>query len=137
MRLRQCRVDGCYAVVTPPGRYCPRHQGVGEAKAARDKARDAAQWDKAHAANPGQAAVWRSGRWRKMRAAWLKAHPSCVVCGNQGTSVDHIVPHRGDVALAYDAGNLQTLCHRCHFIKTRAERGRNPYPVAEKRGPRA
>lgn len=31
-----------------------------------------------------------------------------------GTVVDHITPHKGDEALFFDQGNLQTLCKPCH-----------------------
>jgi 5-methylcytosine-specific restriction endonuclease McrA len=30
------------------------------------------------------------------------------------TVVDHIRPHKGDVALFWDSNNLQTLCTGCH-----------------------
>ena len=30
------------------------------------------------------------------------------------TVVDHIKPHRGDIDLAYDPDNLQSLCKPCH-----------------------
>lgn len=30
------------------------------------------------------------------------------------TVVDHIVPHRGDVALFHDEANLASLCAACH-----------------------
>lgn len=30
------------------------------------------------------------------------------------TVVDHIKPHRGDRALAFDPDNLQSLCKPCH-----------------------
>ena len=58
-------------------------------------------------------------RWRKLRAAVLAAEPLCRYCKAQGrttaaTVVDHIRPHKGDVALFYDTANLQPLCKRCH-----------------------
>ena len=39
------------------------------------------------------------------------------------TIVDHIVPHKGDLALFYDQTNWQSLCKRHHDIKTAAEDG--------------
>jgi len=38
--------------------------------------------------------------------------------------VDHIIPHRGDLALFWDEkNNWQALCHRCHSRKTAREDG--------------
>ena len=53
----------------------------------------------------------------------LLAHPLCVECESQGritpaTVVDHIVPHKGNLELFWDEGNLQTLCKQCHDSKT-------------------
>nr|WP_251447162.1 HNH endonuclease signature motif containing protein [Vermiculatibacterium agrestimuris] len=61
-----------------------------------------------------------------MRYAQLLNEPFCRECAKRGervraTDVDHIRPHRGDPALFYDTGNLQSLCHRCHSAKTRKE----------------
>ena len=37
------------------------------------------------------------------------------------TKTDHVVPHRGDRVLFWDAiNNWQSLCERCHNTKTRA-----------------
>jgi 5-methylcytosine-specific restriction enzyme A len=37
------------------------------------------------------------------------------------TQTDHVVPHRGDKVLFWDArGNWQALCDDCHTRKTRA-----------------
>jgi 5-methylcytosine-specific restriction protein A len=90
---------------------------------------------------------WRSGltstqrgygsRWRKFRQIWLRGHP---LCGDRATStskehsqclregraipasdVDHIVPHRGDQTAFWDYYNLQSLCSKCHAIKSQKE----------------
>jgi len=59
------------------------------------------------------------GKWQRARVAFLMAHPLCVFCEARGivsvaTVVDHIVPHRGDMALFWDRGNWQPLCKLCH-----------------------
>lgn len=121
MRLTQCRVDGCYAICTPPETHCPRHQGIKAAQVARQSATNSSQWSKFHAANPEMAAIWKSGRWRKMRAAHLKANPLCACCPSPATTVHHVRPHRGDPAIAFDAANLVALCKPCHDRASRAQ----------------
>ncbi len=65
-------------------------------------------------------------RWRKARKIFLKLHPLCVKCHEEGkltkaTVVDHIIPHRGDKDLFWDESNWQALCKSCHDKKTMTE----------------
>lgn len=58
-------------------------------------------------------------RWDKARRHWLAGHPLCVMCEAAGrltpaTVVDHVKPHKGDVALFWDASNWQSLCKQHH-----------------------
>lgn len=67
-------------------------------------------------------------RWRKARAAYLRAYPLCVECEASGkleraTVVDHVIPHRGDAALFWNRANWQSLCATHHNRKTAAEDG--------------
>lgn len=67
--------------------------------------------------------------WRKFRTVWLMDNPLCAYCLKLGkvtpaTVVDHIVPHRGDMALFWQAGNHQSLCKRCHDSTKRREENR-------------
>lgn len=62
-------------------------------------------------------------RWDAARLAYLSQHPLCSTCDKVGHTtiaavVDHVVPHRGDMALFWDEGNWQPLCKRCHDTKT-------------------
>lgn len=67
--------------------------------------------------------------WQAARKAFLTAHPLCVYCERMGkvvaaSVVDHVTPHKGDLALFWDRGNWQALCKPCHdSIKQREERG--------------
>jgi len=68
------------------------------------------------------------GRWRKARLAYLRAHPTCVRCAQDGrvtlaTVVDHKTPHRGNYELMWDVGNWQALCKWHHDSKTAKEDG--------------
>ena len=68
-------------------------------------------------------------RWQKTRVIYLANHPLCVYCERAGrltpaTVVDHIIPHRGDMALFWDEDNWQALCKKCHdSAKAREEHG--------------
>jgi hypothetical protein len=71
---------------------------------------------------PAQAATNRfyaGVRWRKLRAAYLKAHPCCTICQARGRTtaaghVHHIRPRRACPDRAYDWDNLQAVCAACH-----------------------
>ena len=65
--------------------------------------------------------------WIKLRKDFIKRNPLCVRhrLANKSVSgkhVDHIISVRQRPDLKYDEGNLQTLCHSCHSIKTGYER---------------
>ena len=54
-----------------------------------------------------------------MRENQLRIEPLCRMCRQIGETtpadtVDHVVAHRGDRALAFDPANLQSLCKTCH-----------------------
>jgi len=58
-------------------------------------------------------------RWQKARKHYLAKHPLCEMHSSKGqyvyaTVVDHIRPHRGDMALFWDSSNWQALCKACH-----------------------
>lgn len=62
-------------------------------------------------------------RWRLARANFLARHPLCAMCHAArrvvpATVVDHITPHRGDMAIFWDTSNWQALCAPCHGAKT-------------------
>ena len=68
-----------------------------------------------------------SRRWRRLRAAYLSAHPICEGCEQAGrttiaTEVHHIRPIEACAgrpldmqALAFDPCNLRALCKACHI----------------------
>jgi len=60
----------------------------------------------------------------KRRARWLRLHPLCKHCGEQGRTTvaitpDHIIPL--EMGGADDDTNLQSLCKACHDIKSAGE----------------
>ena len=71
------------------------------------------------------AKLYNSARWKAVREKQLKIQPLCEACLNNGidepaTQVDHIraISFGGD---PLNIENLQSLCYRCHGIKSRKE----------------
>jgi 5-methylcytosine-specific restriction endonuclease McrA len=69
--------------------------------------------------------LYRTSKWRRLRAFVLERQPVCQMCWNTrklvtpSTVVDHIQRHHGDPALFWDVGNLQALCRPCHESQKR------------------
>lgn len=67
-------------------------------------------------------------KWQQARAGYLALHPLCAECERNGRidiarELDHIVPHKGDMALFWKRSNWQGLCKPCHSAKTAREDG--------------
>lgn len=74
---------------------------------------------------------YRSRKWRKVRAEWIKIEPLCVHCLEEGKHtpgdvVDHVIPISVDPTLSLDGDNLQTLCAKCHSVKTEEDKKKYP-----------
>ena len=100
--------------------YCPTH-AVHVRRIARRET---------DAQRGNSAARGYDARWRKARLIHLAHHPRCVgfgatrgKCLQPASVVDHVVPHRGDHTLFWDAENWQSLCASCHNSKTATEDG--------------
>jgi len=73
--------------------------------------------------------IYDSIRWRKLRSYYIANNPLCEKCleddqyvdatGRRGV-VDHIIPINEGGAV-FDVANLQTLCNKCHNIKSAKE----------------
>lgn len=77
-------------------------------------------------------------RWQKYRKFFLTIHPLCAICEKEGlirvaTVVDHIIPHKGNMAIFWDKTNHMALCKRHHDIKTATEDGGFGRPVGSGR----
>jgi 5-methylcytosine-specific restriction enzyme A len=76
----------------------------------------------------GNEEFYQGKLWKATRRSYIAAHPLCEECQRKGVTtegkvVDHVVPIKqgGDL---YKIQNLQTLCDRCHAIKSGKERSR-------------
>ena len=101
--LRFCATPGCTARVTRG--HCPAHADARRVQ---------------HVYQYADNSLY-SAAWRRVRLVWLGQHPTCVSCGRLANEVDHIVPHRGDLALFWNQTNWQSMCRACHSRKTREE----------------
>ena len=71
--------------------------------------------------------MYQSVRWKTRRRLILKRNPFCAECKKKNRLVfaeviDHIIPHKGNWTLFLDNDNLQTLCRKCHGIKSQKEK---------------
>lgn len=67
--------------------------------------------------------LYRTARWRQLRARKFAENPLCDDCQAEGravpwTELDHTIPHRGDLTLFWDEGNLRGKCKTHHSMKT-------------------
>jgi len=111
---RGCARSGCPNLTTNRSGLCDLHD---------KQAQQAADARRGTATQRGYEA-----RWRKARVIYLREHPLCVHCQQEGlivaaTQVDHIIPHRGDYELMWDESNWQSLCTHHHSLKTASEDG--------------
>lgn len=57
-------------------------------------------------------------KWETAAKVFLMEHRKCACgCGRVADTVDHIVPHRGDMGLFWDRSNWQALAATCHSSK--------------------
>lgn len=89
--------------------------------------------------------LYSTAAWKRLAAAQRAREPLCRYCLAQGVAndgsltadgqiqtvprratlvADHIVPHKGDVALFHDPENLQSLCADHHDRQKQAEERR-------------
>jgi len=116
---KPCRHPGCCVLGTTS--YCEAHLKAKQKEVVvRRKQYDAER------GNRHQRGY--NSRWVRASAVFKIANPICVHCEAKGITtlvycVDHIVPHCGDMDLFWEVSNWQSLCKKCHDIKTAKEDG--------------
>lgn len=101
--LRVCSTPGCPVLVEPPGTRCPDHPRRSPVEDRRPNATDRGY----------------GAGWRRVRGAFLKAHPRCVLCAGPATVADHHPRTRRELEAAGDPHpdawrHLRPLCQSCH-----------------------
>lgn len=108
---KPCAHPGCRALVPRGERWCQEHRR--EVRREVDAAR-----------SPERRKLYNSAAWKKVRRAFVLAHPVCSTpgCGMPVTDVDHVVPvEQGGAPLSWS--NLDGKCHACHSRKTASRDG--------------
>lgn len=98
--MHVCPKTGCINLIPAEQRYCEAH----------------AKQQRKPDTRPNSAQRGYDAEWRKIRAAYLEAHPYCVVCGQRATEVDHIVAIREGGT--HDWSNLRGMCKSHHSKRT-------------------
>jgi 5-methylcytosine-specific restriction enzyme A len=109
---KPCRYPGCPELTHD--RYCPKHKKRAEAQ--YDRYQRDPEHDKRYDHN-----------WRKIRARFIREHPLCENCKQEGRltpteQVHHIKPLADGGT--HEEGNLLSLCGSCHSTITATEGGR-------------
>lgn len=73
----------------------------------------------AHANRPHYVKWYKTAAWARLRKKQLAREPLCRFCRSKGVitqadTVDHIVPHKGNMDLFFSLENLQSLDKACH-----------------------
>ena len=102
-----CSHRGCRNLVEPgTGGYCEEHKTI------RHQHYNKTRTDKK------EIAFYKQKRWLSVRkAALYRDQGLCVVCKEPAVLVDHIIEVK-DGGAKYSLENLQSMCHKCHAIKT-------------------
>lgn len=86
--------------------------------------RDAERKAKFDKTRPSSTQRGYNRQWERERLAFLRINRFCRRCGKPATTVDHIIPHKGDKRLFWDRSNWQPLCTPCHSSAKQSEERR-------------
>jgi 5-methylcytosine-specific restriction protein A len=106
-------------VCSEPG--CPELVDKGKCEAHRLAARK-----RSDRSRPSSSQRGYDAKWRRTRAAFLRAHPICEDpsgCIERATDVDHIDGLGPNGPRGHDPTNLKALCHPHHSQKTYRSEG--------------
>ena len=113
--MPKCNTLGCLNKAIKRG-FCSTHGGVlhDDKKYHTSRVR------------PQYHSLYNTAWWTRTRKHIINNNPLCSRCSLFGITkaakdIDHVIPHRGNEQLFYDASNLQPLCRECHTWKTNME----------------
>jgi len=116
---RLCNHAGCSTLVDYNQTYCSKH---------KQEAKQNLYDNYEHRKEIGGKYFWfyKSKQWQRLSKLHRINNPMCEQCLKDGIVrqadvVDHIIEIRDDWEKRYDEDNLQSLCHSCHWKKTKEE----------------
>lgn len=62
--------------------------------------------------------MYKTAEWNDFRIRFLNVNKKCYACGVPAVAVDHLVAHKGDMALFTKPDNMIPLCTKCHNTVT-------------------
>jgi 5-methylcytosine-specific restriction enzyme A len=113
--LSPCAAPRCPGRAPFGKRFCAAHETATRKASSVERSRD-------------PLTRYNDAPWRRLRQAWLNAHPLCVACEAEGRVtvaqvVDHLVAVVDDPSRRLDWSNLRSLCKSCHDRHTAKTRG--------------
>lgn len=116
---RLCNHAGCNQLVSYDQTYCSKH---------KEEAKKNHYDNYENRKKIGGKYFWfyKSKRWQKLSRLHRMNYPMCEQCLKDGIVrkadlVDHIEEIRDNWEKRFDEDNLQSLCHSCHWKKTKEE----------------
>jgi len=112
-----CGWPGCAQLVAPNSGHCDAHKKMRWAKQnyARRSDPTEAQLDR----------FYSGSTWQRARLMYIREHPLCATCGDVARVVDHVAPRRQGGA-DLDPANFQSMCTRCHALKSAQDKKNHP-----------
>lgn len=140
MRVHNCSSIGCHNKVPLDKRYCQEHEALHKFKYDKSKVnpRQQRQYFKDYNKNQRDQEAntfYQSAKWQHMRDYVVaRDMNTCQICGDvlkDRKIVDHIHPLKYAPDEKLKSNNLQTLCYRCHNLKTSIEKQVEAKPNAK------
>jgi len=117
---KQCNHAGCNKLVDYTTKYCEKHEAMKKPQQTDSFEYKRKKYGKYHA-------FYKTRHWRRLSELQRIKQPLCEMCLEQGIIkkadvADHIIEIRDDWSKRYDDSNIMSLCHSCHWIKSKEER---------------
>ena len=120
MIKRICLATNCPNYRLEGSDFCEKHQYLQEQKD-REAEERMRQWY-SRFGRSRYYELYKTSRWKQLRADYLKNHPVCEKCGSSSNlQVHHNYPSGVDYSsedMFFNPDSLQTLCTSCHATET-------------------
>lgn len=105
-----CAEPRCPEIIPDREKYCEKHATLYPSHRHNERIQD-------------RLPLYRTARWKKLRAYVLARSPLCQRCNTEAARVvHHVKPAREYPHLQWSLDNLEALCDRCHNRESQQER---------------